>query len=65
MRQSGELPSVLALDGHNVTVLMDKAAIDRLAHRHQPRERLVWGAWKLGLPTYAVRELIQRERGLV
>ena len=50
---------MLSLDGQRLHVLFDQASIDQLAERFQPRERLDRTAAKLGIPTYAVRELVE------
>lgn len=59
MRQAGELPSILSMDGGRLSVLVDKAAVTNLAERYLPRERLVRAAWQIGVPTYAVHELVR------
>lgn len=59
MRQAGELPSILAMEGGRLSVLVDKAAVADLAERYLPRERLVRAAWQIGVPTYTIHELVR------
>ncbi len=58
MRRAGELPSVLALDGQRLHVLFDREAVEQLARRHTPSKRLVRASANLGIPGYALRELM-------
>lgn len=58
LRRSGEIPSVLALDGHRLHVLFEKQAITKLLDKFQPRERVERAAGRLGIPSYAVRHLV-------
>ena len=58
MRRSGEIPSVLALDGQRLHVLFPKDDIHKLLDKFQPRERVERAAGRLGIPSYAVRHLI-------
>ncbi|WP_225871660.1 hypothetical protein [Qipengyuania atrilutea] len=58
MRRSGKIPSVLALDGHRLHVLFEKQAITKLLYKFQPRERVERAAGRLGIPSYAVRHLV-------
>lgn len=58
MRRSGEIPSVLALDGHRLHVLFEKQAITKLLEKFQPRERVERAAGRLGIPSYSVRHLV-------
>lgn len=58
MRRSGEIPSVLALDGYRLHVLFEKQAITKLLDKFQPRERVERAAGRLGIPSYAVRHLV-------
>lgn len=58
MRRSGEIPSVLALDGQRLHVLFPKDDIHKLLDKFQPRERVERAAGRLGIPSYAVRHLV-------
>lgn len=58
MRRSGEIPSVLALDGQRLHVLFPKDYIHKLIDKFQPRERVERAASRLGIPSYAVWHLI-------
>lgn len=58
MRRSGEIPSVLALDGQRLHVLFPKDDINKLLDKFQPRERIERAAGRLGIPSYAVRHLV-------
>lgn len=58
MRRSGEIPSVLTLDGQRLHVLFPKDDIHKLLDKFQPRERVERAASRLGIPSYAVRHLI-------
>lgn len=60
MRRAGELKSVLCLEGHRFHVLFDRASIEQLADRFKPRIRRERLAARLGVPTYAVRDLVNR-----
>lgn len=58
MRRSGAIPSVLALDGQRLHVLFPKDDIHKLLDKFQPRERVERAASRLGIPSYAVRHLV-------
>lgn len=58
MRRAGDIPSVLTLFGQRLHVLFDKDAIERLAEVKRPRQRLHGAASQLGVPSYAIHELV-------
>lgn len=63
MRRSGTIPSVLATDGCRLHVLLDKEAVNRMTDQYRPRDNLGGASSRVGIPTYALRELT--ERGLL
>jgi hypothetical protein len=57
-RKAGRLPIFLALDGIRLQVLVNREAVAAILARNRPRLRLVHAAEMLGVPTYAIRELV-------
>ena len=58
MRKAGKLPSFLALDGIRLQVLVKQTAVAPMLAQNKPRLRLVHAAEMLGVPTYAIREMV-------
>ena len=58
MRKTGKLPSFLALDGIRLKVLVNQEAVAPMLAQEKPRLRLVHAAEMLGVPTYAIREIV-------
>jgi hypothetical protein len=58
MRKAGKLPSFLALDGHRLQVLVNQEAVAGMLAHNRPRLRLIHAAEMLGVPTYAIREMV-------
>jgi hypothetical protein len=59
MREAGKLPSFLALDGIRLQVLINREAVAPMLALNRPRLRLIHAAEMLGVPTYAIREMVQ------
>lgn len=58
MRKAGKLPSFLALDGIRLQVLVAHEIVAPLLAQNKPRLRLVHAGEMLGVPTYAIREMV-------
>ncbi|WP_267389725.1 TniQ family protein [Sphingomonas sp. GC_Shp_3] len=58
MRKAGKLPSFLALDGIRLQVLVAHETVAPLLAQNKPRVRLAHAGEMLGLPTYAIREMV-------
>lgn len=60
LRRSGEIPSELTMAQRRLIALLVKQAVANMAKPYRPRERLVSASWMLGIPTYSLRELVDR-----
>ena len=59
MRRAGNLPTLLGLDGDRPILLLSVEAIEQLAAKSRPRTRLLRASFGLGIPSYALRELVK------
>lgn len=60
MRRAGEIPSILMLKGNRLLVLFDRVSIDALGEMHKTRNPVERASNGLGIPAYALRELVWR-----